>query len=103
VEGAVEDRNVRDSGQCVARLVDRGEGRGVVQRRQLRQRVELAPNRIVDHHRLPETRTAVNDPVRDRVDRRSVSERRDRLCGVVLLDHRELHARRARVDDEDLR
>ena len=82
-------RDVRESGQRAPRLVDRRERRRVVQRRELRQRVELALDRVVDHDRLAEARAAVHDPVRDGVDAAGASASDATGVGrVVLLDRR---------------
>jgi hypothetical protein len=55
-------------GNGTPRFVESDESRGVVQRRELRQRVELALDRFVDDDRSAETQTTVDDPMRNRVD-----------------------------------
>jgi hypothetical protein len=93
---------MRDVGYGTARLVEGDECRPVVQRRQLGEDSELTFDLVVDHDRIAEAQTAVDDAMRDRVDARGNRlERLDLLGGVVVRDRRELEARRARVDDED--
>jgi hypothetical protein len=100
VEGAVKDGDVGEIGQRLPRLLDRRQGRRVVQRRELDGGFELLLNRVVDHDRLAKASAAVDDTVGNGRDNfRDRVEGLDRRCRVIGLDNGELQARRAGVDD----
>ena len=102
VEGGVEDRDVREVREQAPRLGDRGERGRVVERCELGQALQCGDDRVVEDRRLPETRPAVYDAVRDGRDlARRILERPERLGRFVGGDERELQARRAGVDDQD--
>ena len=89
MEGGVEHGHVRNAGQRSPRLVDRLERRSHVQRGELREFLELAPDAVVDQDRLVKARAPVDDPVRDGLDRRRLGQRVDRFRRVVLGDRRQ--------------
>ena len=65
MEGAVEDGDVGEIRQRSPRLLDPRERRGVVQRRELDRRGELALDVVVDQNRITKARPAVDDAVRN--------------------------------------
>jgi hypothetical protein len=74
-----------------------------VQRRELDHAFELQLDRVVDQDRLPKARAAVDDAVSDGCDPvGNRLERLDRRRRPVAGDGRELQARRAGIDDENL-
>jgi hypothetical protein len=99
MERRVEDGDVPNLGQSLARLMQRVERRPHVQRRELDQLLEVGDDGIVHENGLPEPRAAVDDSVRDGRDvgRRVVEGIDPRRLRAV--DNRELQARRACVDD----
>ena len=102
MEGRVEDGYLRHVGQRPASLGQRSQRRGVVQWDELRQRREFPLDPGVDHDRLSKAWAAVDDPMGDGLDpRRNVLERRDGRRRVLLVDGRELEARRPGIDDQD--
>ena len=65
MERGVENGDVRQIRQSASRLVQRREGRWVVERGELAQLREGRLDLLVDDDGLAETRTSVHDPVRD--------------------------------------
>jgi hypothetical protein len=73
-----------------------------VQRRQVRELLELPLDVGVDQDRFPESRAAVDDPVRDGPDPSGyVLERGDLRGCVHVVDDRQLQARRPGVYYQD--
>ena len=116
VEGGVEAGDGRHVGRELGHGVERGQRLGLVQRRQVGERLELGPHVAVDHHRLPVALAAVDDPVPDCVEAPQLLERptqvvvaqpvdRGQVLGaehVVVVAHQpQLQARRTRVDHQD--
>ena len=102
VELGIEDGDLRQPGQGGARLLDRLQRRGVVQRREIDQRVQGRQRAVVQEHGRAEARTSVHDavPHGDDVARR-LAERGERPAALGFVDRRELEAGRAGVDDQD--
>jgi hypothetical protein len=98
VERGVEDGDVRHAGQRALRVLDRGEGGPVVQRRERGEVRDRGLDPVVDDDGIAKAVAAVDDAMTDGVRR---CERLDRRRAVLAVDDRELQARRARVDDED--
>ena len=101
MERRVEDSDVTQRRERSTRVVDRCDRTAVVQRRQLRQGVQLLLDGGVDDHRRSEAGAAVHDAVRDSehvVGR--IGDGRDRLDRAVARHDADLQARRAGVDDE---
>ena len=65
VEGGVEDRDLHEAGQRVARGLDAEQVGRHVQRRQVDERVELGQGRVVDGDGGAEAAAAVHHPVAD--------------------------------------
>ena len=86
VERGVEAGHRGRAGQHGGHRVERGERLGLVQRREVGERLEPPPHLGVDEHRRGVQRPAVHDPVPDRVHR---AERLDRR-----LDRRRCRRRR---------
>ena len=103
VEGRVEDGDLRDGAERLGRLVDPADRGRVVERRNLHEPADGGANLAVDHDGVAEARAAVDDAVRDPVERGRVDpgQRAHRLARLVLRHQRQLQARRAGVDDED--
>ena len=101
VEGRVEDGDVRHVRQRAPRLRDRVERRRVVQRRERRRAPRARHRPRVDDDRLaePGRRRARRGARRRRPSTKPSTARRP----LLVVDERELQARRARVDDEDPR
>lgn len=102
MEGGVEYGDVRGLRQELARLRDCLERGRVVQRRELDQPLQATLDRVVDRRRLEKLGSAVHDAMADQVDYRRLIERSDRARTLVLVDHGELQACRAGVDDENV-
>ena len=103
VECRIEDGNVWHVRQGTSCLLDRPERGTVVKRRQVAKRIELSGHRIVDQGRVGEPGTTVDDSVDDGDDLgRDLVDRRHGCRAVGPVHERELQARRAGVDDEDL-
>ena len=98
MERGVEDGHVRHGRQLGSRLPQSVDGGAHVQRSKLDQTLELRDDVIVDEDRIPEARTAVNQPVCDRPHLRRRSERSQLLARPVVIYDGELQARRSRVD-----
>jgi hypothetical protein len=94
---------VRRVGDGALRLLDTAECRRVVERRERGELVDRPLDLVVHDHRVTEARAAVYDSMADRVD-----PGRDRVERVAFgafvagPDDRELEARGAGVDDEDV-
>ncbi len=69
METGVEHRDMGDVGEPRAGVVQRCEGRRVVQRREFLQLDHLAPHRLIHQHRIAVARPAVNDAMSDCRDR----------------------------------
>ena len=82
-----------------AARVERVECRSVVQRRDLRPFLDVRQQPVLDHRRLEDEVAEVDDPVADRV---CLDEVVDGCRAAALVHERELEARRAGVDDEDV-
>ena len=104
VETRVEDSDLRHAGKMPLGLLDRRQGRWIVERRKLFELHDLLPHVRVDHDRRAEARPAVDDAVRDRrhLSRFHRLQGIDPHRGVVGRDQIELQARGAGIDDEDV-
>ena len=78
VKRRVEYGDVRDVGNSTACFLERDQCRPVVQRRELLERIELALDFLVDDDRIAKPQPAVDDAVRDRLDRLPGSTRTTR-------------------------
>ena len=104
MERRVEDGHLRHGRERLAHLLDRGERRRVLQRRERRELGDRAHDLLVDHDRVETALAAVDDAVPDpgQIGARGGVERVDPLGRLVLADEVELQARRAGVDDQDV-
>ena len=102
MEGGVEAGHLRHLRQRASHELERTQRLRLMQRREIRERLDSPNDVVVDHHRLDELRSAVDDAKPDRVDAADVAELASRPHEFVAVEHRELQAARARVDDEDL-
>ena len=87
-----------DVGERLARLPERGESGPVVERGDRGACLDRVPDPIVDDRGLDHEAAEVDDPVADRVGGRELVDGGRRLT----VHERELQARRAGVDDEDV-
>ena len=67
VEGGVEDRHLGLTGQSGQSFANAGHGGRVVERRQLREGVQVGQHPLIDRHRVDETIAPVHDTVPDRL------------------------------------
>jgi hypothetical protein len=104
MESRVEDGDVWDARKGATRLLDRDEGRSVVKGRKGAQRLDRAGDLVIDQRGLVEARSAVDDTVADgsRACSGDLAEGADGCRRAVRVDERELEARRACVDDENV-
>ena len=68
MKGGIEHRDVRDRAEGAARRPDDADGGGIVQWRQLAQRVDRCDGRIIESDRCCKLSAAMHDTVTDRVD-----------------------------------
>jgi hypothetical protein len=98
VEGGVEDRDVRDVGQRLARAADLLERGPVVERRERRELLDRLLHLVVDESRTDEAPPTVHDAMADGVGRDEVLQ----PAGFVPGDEVKLEARGAGVDHQDV-
>ena len=102
VERGVEDGHMRNGGERSAGLVDCPQGRRVVQGCERRQLLDGGRHLHGEQDRLPEPLSAVHDAMSDSTDAlRQRGEACNGLGALLGVHHRQLQARRARVDDQD--
>jgi len=117
VEGGVEAGHGRHPGKSLRDGVERREGRGLVQRRQVGELPERGLDLAIDPGGDEEAPAAVDDAMPDRLGLPQLADRRHHVAGVhpaplqgklalaqrglLLVDEGELEAAGARVDDED--
>ena len=97
MKGRVEDGHVWKLGKRLARPLDAGDRGRVVKRRQWLESDDFVQHVHVDETGIDEPRPAVDDTMRHGRDRARIDvvERSDPCSAFLLVDDRELQARRA--------
>ncbi len=82
VEGGIEDRNMREIGECVSRGVDAEQVWRVMQRRQRTDFIDGANHGLVNYRRPHEPGAALHDTVSDGIDPDLVQVRPPTFAGI---------------------